>query len=84
MAEVPAVSLIEPEGGWSAVLRVPAVPSEEAFVLQLLQDDGVAVHPGYFFDFAKEAYIVVSLLTEPATFEEGVARILSRAAQGIR
>jgi hypothetical protein len=44
--------------------------------------DGVLVHPGYFFDFRREAFLVVSLIVEPASFDEGVTRLLARAAGG--
>ena len=73
------VSLLEPEGGWSAVLRVPATASEEERVLRLLDARDVLVHPGYFFDFPAEAYLVLSLLTPPADFREGAARVLADA-----
>ena len=62
-------------GGWSAVLRVPATRPEEAVVLELLERDGVVVHPGYFFDFPHEAFLVVSLLPEPDLFARG-ARLM--------
>jgi alanine-synthesizing transaminase len=74
----PAVDALQVEAGWSAVLRVPATRSEEDLVLALLEDDGVIVHPGFFFDFAHEAFLVVSLLPEPERFAEGVRRILER------
>jgi hypothetical protein len=70
-------SLLEPEGGWAAVLRVPATLSEEERVTRLLEERDVHVLPGYFFDFPQEAYLVVSLLPDPATFEEGVDRLLA-------
>ena len=73
------VTLLEPEGGWSAVLRVPATSTEEERALRLLETQGVLVHPGYFFDFPAEAFLVVSLLTPPAEFREGVARVLRDA-----
>jgi hypothetical protein len=79
-ASHPACSVLPAEGGWSAVVQVPATQREEELVLQLLELDGVLVHPGYFFDFSREAYLVVSLLAPPAEFEEGVALMLSRAA----
>jgi aspartate/methionine/tyrosine aminotransferase len=69
-------TLLEPEGGWSAILRVPATCSEEERVLRLLERHGVLVHPGYFFDFPSEAYLVLSLLPPPAEFLEGVNRVL--------
>ena len=72
----PAVGLLEPEGGWSAVLRVPATRSEEELVVRLVEERDVHVHPGYFFDFPREAYLVVSLLVEPGEFDEGVDRLL--------
>jgi len=66
------------EGGWSAVLRVPAVMSEEEWVLSLLDQEHVLVHPGYFFDFQSPAYLVLSLLPREADFREGIDRILGR------
>lgn len=77
---VQRVSLLPAEGGWSAVLRVPATIGEERMALDLL-DRGVVVHPGFFFDFPHEAFIVISLLPEPRLFEEGV-RILLECADG--
>jgi len=72
------VTLLEPEGGWYATLQVPATSSEEDLVTGLLQDDGVLVHPGYFFDFPGEAYLVVSLLPPPDDFARGIDRVLAR------
>jgi hypothetical protein len=70
-------SLLEPEGGWSAVLRVPATRTEEERVTRLLEERDVLVHPGYFFDFPHEAFLVLSLLAPEADFAEGVTRLLS-------
>ena len=77
-ADHPAVDVLQVDAGWSAVLRVPAMTPEEDLVLALLHEDDVVVHPGYFFDFAHEAFLVVSLLPEPERFAEGVRRILER------
>ncbi len=77
-AAVPEVSVPPPGGGWSAVLRVPAVVGEEELALELLERDGVAVHPGYFFDFPSAGTLVLSLLPDPAAFAEGVRRLLAR------
>ncbi|HVR41063.1 MAG TPA: pyridoxal phosphate-dependent aminotransferase [Thermoanaerobaculia bacterium] len=73
-AAASSVQVLPVEGGWSAVIRVPAVMSDEELALALL-DRGVLVQPGYFFDFANEGYIVVSLLPDTETFAEGVSRI---------
>lgn len=81
VAATPAVSVLDVEGGWSATLQVPAYRSEEALVLELLTHDHVLVHPGYFFDFEREAYLVISLLADPPAFDAGVARVLQRASQ---
>jgi alanine-synthesizing transaminase len=79
-ANYPEVSVLRCEGGWSAVVQVPAIRSEESLVLELLTDDHVLVHPGYFFDFAREAFVILSLLVDPQSFERGVARLLSRVS----
>jgi aspartate/methionine/tyrosine aminotransferase len=73
-------TLLRPEGGWAAVLRVPATVPEEDLVLRLLESRGVLCHPGYFFDFPGEAFLVVSLLPPPAVFRAGVAAILDQAS----
>jgi aspartate/methionine/tyrosine aminotransferase len=76
----PSVTLLEPEGGWSAVLQVPATQSEETLVVRLVEEAGVVVHPGYFFDFSHEAFLVVSLLPETGEFQEALGRLLGVAA----
>jgi len=82
VAAHPSISLLEPEGGWSAVVRVPATASEEALVLRILGDAHVIVHPGYFFDFPHEAFLVVSLIPDPVQFEPAIRRVLSIASGG--
>jgi hypothetical protein len=58
---------------------VPSTRAEEELVLELVERDGVLVHPGFFFDFPHESFVIVSLLPEPAVFAEGVGRMLERA-----
>jgi len=78
LAHHPTISLHPPAGGWSAVLRIPSVIAEEELVVELLRRDGVGVHPGYFYDFPSEGYLVVSLLPRPDLFAEGVRRLAQR------
>lgn len=76
LAGVPAAELLEPEGGWAAVIRVfHPLADDEELVLDLLDRTGVLVHPGYFFDFATADFLVISLLPEPGRFAEGVSRL---------
>ena len=75
----PACELLRVDGGWSAILRIPATRSEEAFVLDLLQRERILVHPGYFFDLPHEAYVVVSLLPVVTTFADAFSRLLRHA-----
>jgi alanine-synthesizing transaminase len=79
----PSVSLLPPEGGWSVVLQVPAYEPEEDMVVGLIEREGVLVHPGYFFDFSREAFVVMSLLPEPGVFDHGLARVLARMTGAI-
>lgn len=78
-AAYPSIHVLPAEAGWSAVLRVPATRTEEELVMELLDRDGVLVHPGFFFDFAHEAFLVVSLLPGTTAFMDGVRRVLERA-----
>ena len=71
----PAVRRLEVEAGWYAVLRVPALGSDEDLAVRLVEGRGVSVHPGYFFGFAGDGWLVVSLLTEEAEFRRGVEGI---------
>jgi hypothetical protein len=71
-----AARLVAPEGGWYAVLELPQVASEEDFVVERIERDGVLVHPGHFFDFSREAFVVISLLPEPRTLRAGMQRLL--------
>lgn len=75
-AAAPSVELLAAEAGWSAVVRVPSTCSEEDLVIALLTERGVLVHPGFFFDFAHEAFLVLSLLPDPSIFSEGIARVM--------
>ena len=72
-----AATLLRVEGGWYAVLQIPRTRTEEEWTLKLLGECEVLVQPGFFYDFESEAFLVLSLLTGPATFAEGVARVLS-------
>ena len=71
------ISRLEVEAGWYAVLRVPAVEPGEALGVRLVRDHGVSVHPGYFFGFPGDRWLVVSLLTSSDHFYSGIAAICS-------
>ena len=75
-------TLLPAEAGWAAILRVPEVMSDEAWAGTLLEKDGVLVQPGYFFDLAMGATLVLSLIVQKQVFAEGVARLLARVAAG--
>jgi aspartate/methionine/tyrosine aminotransferase len=74
----PAVEVLHTDGGWSSVVRVPSTRTEEDLVVDLIDRDGVLVHPGFFFDFPHEAFVVISLLAETQAFLEGLRRVLER------
>ena len=75
-----AANILAVEGGWYITLQVPRIHSEEEWTLRLLEQDGVLVQPGFFYDFESEAYLVVSLLTAPGIFREGLPRIAAAVA----
>jgi aspartate/methionine/tyrosine aminotransferase len=77
LAEAPSVTRLPVEGGWSAVLRVPSV-DEADLVRDLAVQEGVVVHPGHFYDFPHEGYVVVSLLVEPEVLAAGIRHLLAR------
>jgi alanine-synthesizing transaminase len=71
-----ASTCLPSDGGWYAVLQVPSLEPEEDLVVRLVETLGVVTHPGYFFDFARESFLVVGLLVPPHEFLEGVTRVL--------
>lgn len=76
LAGRPSCTRLLVEGGWYVVLRVPAIENDEDLAIRLLRKATVSVHPGHFYDFASEGHLVLSLITEPADFREGVRRLL--------
>jgi aspartate/methionine/tyrosine aminotransferase len=75
LARRPSISVLPVEGGWSATVRVPATMSDEESALALVER-GVVVHPGYFFDFPTDGFLVISLLTAPEVLSAGLQRLL--------
>ncbi|MBI2213064.1 MAG: pyridoxal phosphate-dependent aminotransferase [Acidobacteria bacterium] len=71
-----SIEVLPVEGGWSAVVRVPCLTSDEELAVALVEYFGVVVHPGYFFDFDRDGHIVVSLLTPPDDLLEGARPIV--------
>lgn len=72
-------SRLRAEAGWYAVLRIPNIGSDEDWAVELLEQDGVYVHPGRFFDFTQDGYLVISLIVRPEVFKKGVRKVLARA-----
>jgi len=68
------------EGGWNAVLRVPVTRSDEELAIALVREQSVLVHPGHFYDFPSDGYLVLSLITPETEFGEGIAKVLEYLA----
>ena len=75
------VSRLETEGGWYAILELPTTRSDEEWAVEFLARDGVLVHPGHFYDFASDGFVVISLLPPTKIFEEGIGKMLGRVSQ---
>jgi alanine-synthesizing transaminase len=76
LAQQTAYRRLEVEGGWYAILRVPVTQSDEDLAIALLREKSVLVHPGHFFDFPRDGYLVVSLITPEEEFKEGMQRMI--------
>ena len=83
---VSAISVLHVEGGWYAILRLPALMSDDHWAVGLLREAGVLVQPGYFFDLEQGPYVVLSLITRPDTLRRGLVALRAHvervAAQG--
>jgi alanine-synthesizing transaminase len=64
------------EGGWYAIIKVPVTGSDEELALELLNNHGVYVHPGHFYDFPADGYLVVSLITPELSFAAGMETLV--------
>jgi aspartate/methionine/tyrosine aminotransferase len=77
LRSTPSIERLKIEGGWYAVLRVPATRSDEELAIELIEKAGVIAHPGHFYDFPGDGFLVVSLITIPDDFRAGVAALLN-------
>ena len=77
LAQAKKVTRLEVEGGWYAVLRIPAMRPDEEFAIDLLEKHDVYLHPGHFYDFPGDGYLVISLITPEEAFSEGLRRLLA-------
>ena len=71
---------LDVQGGWYAILRVPVKGTDEDLAISLLKERSVLVHPGHFYDFPADGYLVVSLITPPGVFRQGIERVLEALA----
>jgi aspartate/methionine/tyrosine aminotransferase len=71
---------LEVDGGWYAVLRVPVTQTDEELAIELLNKQAVYVHPGHFYDFPNDGYLVVSLITPQDDFRKGIGHVLAHFA----
>ncbi len=69
-----SMTVLNVEGGWNAILRLPAIHSDEEWAVQLLKEGNVLVHPGHFFEIEQNSCVVLSLLPEPTVFSQGISR----------
>ncbi len=81
LAPLSSVTVLASEGGWSAVLRLPRLVEDDALVLHLAERAGVLVHPGYFYDFAADGFLVVGLLLPEAVFAAAARRVADALAE---
>jgi len=78
VSEMTAIRLLDTEGGWYAVLQVAGDRSDEQLAIELMQNAHVLVHPGHFYDFPSDDYLVLSLITPIGHFKQGVARLVGQ------
>jgi alanine-synthesizing transaminase len=80
LAKHPSCVRLEVQGGWYAVLRIPAIATDEEVAIRLLREADVSIHPGHFYDFPTDGHLILSLITEPHDFRQGLSRLLRLVA----
>jgi hypothetical protein len=81
VAGIRSCSVLDREGGWYAIVRIADEMSDEELAVRLLREDGVLVHPGYFYDFPAGSFLVLSLLPPAGAFRTGAAKLAERLAE---
>jgi aspartate/methionine/tyrosine aminotransferase len=76
LSDTPSNERLKIEGGWYAVLRVPVTRSDEDLAIELIARAGVIVHPGHFYDFPRDGFLVISLITPSEDFQLGVSAMM--------
>lgn len=80
LADCRATTRLRVDAGWYAVMRVPATVTDEERAITLLEQHSVVLHPGHFYDFAEDGYLVISLIVPPEVFAEAISRVLGSEA----
>jgi aspartate/methionine/tyrosine aminotransferase len=75
LSESKSLARLEREGGWYAILRIPVTATDDDLTVALLELCSVLVHPGHFFNFSRDGYLVLSLITPEREFQEGIHRL---------
>jgi hypothetical protein len=76
-----SLELLEPEGGWYAVFRVAGGRSDEDLAIEIMRKARVLVHPGHFYDFPGEGYLIVSLIVAQENFRNGMAGVVDNVTK---
>jgi len=75
LRESKSLARLDREGGWYAILRVPVTGTDDDLTVALLERYSVLVHPGHFFNFSKEGFLVLSLITAEQQFQKGITQL---------
>jgi alanine-synthesizing transaminase len=81
LLESKSLARLDREGGWYAILRVPVTATDDDLTVALLERCSVLVHPGHFFNFSRDGFLVLSLISPEVEFKEGVRRLLGFFAE---
>jgi alanine-synthesizing transaminase len=77
-------SVLETEGGWYTIIRIPRTQTAEAWAMELLAKHNIYIYPGHFFDFEDEGFLIASLLTDEDTFRHSIKKIADYIADSVR
>ncbi|MBI1821124.1 MAG: pyridoxal phosphate-dependent aminotransferase [Nitrospirae bacterium] len=84
LKKIPGCVCFNAEGGWYAVLKLPQIRTDDEWAVRMLQKEGVLVHPGHFYDFTREACLILSLLPPEPLFNAGINRFVDRIEKDLR
>lgn len=78
LGDCPNISFHKPEGGMYLFAKIRGLGklSDEDFVVKLMQETAIFAHPGYFYDYDEDLYILISFLMPQSKLKTNLEKLV--------